>query len=116
MEICLTKKERLDFDWSYKTAGNEMIIDLIFSQANMSYYYVENGKGYTYEEYRKEIEGGNMDGGSGNAIFYDDGIYQSGYDATANGGGSGSNGGGSSNGGNGGNGFKRLKRLKRLRK
>lgn len=32
-----------------------MIIDLIFSQANMSYYYVENGKGYTYEEYRKEI-------------------------------------------------------------
>jgi hypothetical protein len=46
-----------------------------------------------------------MDGGSGNAIFYDDGIYQSGYDATANGGGSGSNGGGSSNGGNGGNGL-----------
>ena len=35
-----------------------MIIDLTFSQTNMSYYYYENGKGYTYEDYLKQIRNG----------------------------------------------------------
>lgn len=72
---------RLDFDWSYKSVDNEMIIDLIFSQANISYYYYENGKGYTYEEYRKQLQNGGDDvaGGSGSSFYYDDGINMAGY-------------------------------------
>ena len=52
-----------------------MIIDLIFSQANMSYYYFENGVGYTYEQYKKQILNGDdtVAGGSGSSFFFDDG-------------------------------------------
>jgi hypothetical protein len=52
-----------------------MIIDLIFSQANMSYYYYENGVGYTYEQYKKQILNGDdtIAGGSGSSFFFDDG-------------------------------------------
>jgi len=44
---------RLSFDWSYQFAENEMLIDLVFSQPDIAYYYYENGKGYTYEDYQK---------------------------------------------------------------
>ena len=52
-----------------------MVIDLIFSQANMSYYYYENGLGYTYEQYKKQLQNGDetIGGGSGSSFFYDDG-------------------------------------------
>jgi hypothetical protein len=52
-----------------------MVIDLIFSQANMSYYYNENGLGYTYEQYKKQLQNGDetIGGGSGSSFFYDDG-------------------------------------------
>jgi len=81
-----------------------MIIDLIFSQANMSYYYYENGKGYTYEEYKKQIQlgGDSFEGGTGSSFYYDDGIYMAGYTATDSASGSGS--GNSSNSSSGGSG------------
>jgi hypothetical protein len=79
-----------------------MIIDLIFSQANMSYYYYENGKGYTYEDYKKQIQlgGDSFEGGTGSSFYYDDGIYMAGYTAidSANGNGNSSN---NSSGGSG---------------
>jgi hypothetical protein len=52
-----------------------MVIDLIFSQANMSYFYNENGLGYTYEQYKKQLQNGDeaIGGGSGSSFFYDDG-------------------------------------------
>ena len=59
-----------------------MVIQLIFSQPNMSYFYYENGKGYTYEDYVKQllIGGDSVAGGSGSALFYDDGgVYKEGY-------------------------------------
>lgn len=34
-----SQEGRLGFDWSYTIQQNEIIIDLIFSQASMAYYY-----------------------------------------------------------------------------
>lgn len=39
---------RLGFEWDYKNANNELVVDLLFSQANMTYYFYENGQGYQY--------------------------------------------------------------------
>lgn len=30
---------RLGFDWTYKNVNNDLVVDLLFSQANMTYYF-----------------------------------------------------------------------------
>lgn len=47
------------------------MVDLVFSQANMSYYFYENGKGYQYVKTTVEQEKRNDAGTS--SLYYDDG-------------------------------------------
>ena len=38
---------RFSYDWSYQNNGNELIINLLFSQRNPKFYYYEDGVGYS---------------------------------------------------------------------
>jgi hypothetical protein len=74
---------------------------LIFSQANVAFYYYENEKGYTLADYSADMGNGVSGGGgsSGASLYYDDGLYFAGYtdaDSLAN------SGAGSSSGSNNG--------------
>ena len=44
-----TEQGRLGYEWSSQTRNNELIIDLLFSQKDMSFYFYENEQGYMYE-------------------------------------------------------------------
>lgn len=60
---------RFNYEWSYKNRDNELVINLLFSQSKVKYYYWENGQGYEYV-------GGDAQGsgaGGGATFYYDDG-------------------------------------------
>jgi hypothetical protein len=67
-----------------------MIIDLVFSQPDLLYYYFENGKGLNFTDFAKQQaqENGGGNGNNDGSIFYDDGINSRGFGS----GGSGSGG------------------------
>ena len=70
-------------EWSYQYSGKQMNIYVTFSQADMAYYYTENGIGYTYSAYQQQLTTGGIGGGadaSGSSIYYDDGANKNGYD------------------------------------
>ena len=68
---------RLGFQWDYTTADNEMIIDLLFSQKDVSYYFYENQQAL---QFSTSTQNDNVNGQSG--LYYDDGKgYINGYTA-----------------------------------
>lgn len=74
-----------------------MVIDLIFSQSNIAFYYYENEKGYTLADYNAQVGNGAAGGGAGGdaSFYYDDGLYFAGYidsDSTSGAGGAGGSG------------------------
>lgn len=56
-----------------------MIVDVLFSQSNMTYYFYENGKGYQYVSTQTDTTTRNNAGESN--VYHDDGNgFISGYD------------------------------------
>lgn len=69
---------RLGFDWEYRNSNNDLVVDLLFSQSNMTYYFYENGKGYQYVTTTTEQTQRNDAGEA--SVYYDDGNgYINGY-------------------------------------
>lgn len=66
----------MGFDWGYTSNNNELIVDILFSQRNVSYFFYENGPSYYFENSESQTRNSN---GESN-LFYDDGRgYIDGY-------------------------------------
>ena len=75
---------RFTFDWTSEVSGNNVLIDLVFSNPNALYYYYQGGNGYNINGSNKLGNGSGVGVGAYNqGLYYDDGNgYSFGYSSS----------------------------------